>query len=76
MFIVPLTDRGSVACANCDSNWSMPMLAQGFSRIRMRILGFAYIEFRDGIAINMCPHCELPWLTREVPPWPMPHPFL
>jgi hypothetical protein len=75
MFIVPIDSDDSVPCASCESNWSVPVLADLQARQRLRAEGFAFLWFDDGaIAINYCPHCERPAelpMYREVPSWPI-----
>ena len=70
MSIVMIDDPGSVECASCDANWSIPLIAEGHAKRALRSMGFAFIWFDDGaICINHCPHCEMPVLDREVRPW-------
>ena len=72
MYIVPIDSDGHTACASCNANWSVPMLAEAHETKRLRTLGFAFIWFDDGaILINHCPHCEAPILKREAPLWPI-----
>lgn len=57
-----------VHCAQCDSAWSMELIASAHAERRLRALGFAFIDFGDAICLNYCPHCELKQFQRETYP--------
>lgn len=68
MHIVDIDSDGSVACASCESHWSIPLIAELRERGRLRAEGFAHIWFADGaICLNHCPHCERPLAPMEAP---------
>lgn len=71
-----LHEDSSVECLACGSNWDVELLMVHIGRARLHISGFTYLWFDDDyIAVNSCPHCELPFFTREPMPdisrhWP------
>ena len=59
----------AVQCHACRSNWDVELLMVGIGRARLRVNGFTFLWFDDDcIAVNTCPHCELPFFTRELFP--------
>ena len=59
----------TVECHACRSSWDVELLLVGIGRARLRVHGFSFLWFDDDcIAVNTCPHCELPFFTREMLP--------
>lgn len=64
-------DKETATCAECQANWSMALIREGHATRRLRIMGFAFIDFGDTVWLNRCPHCELPTSSRLEFPWPI-----